>query len=491
LIRLLMALCLMATPLAAATTETFGGATVSNSFDASPGSARSMALGGAFVALADDSSAVDWNPAGLALLTDQEVSLHHQSWLDGVIQEKAFYATPWPGYGAMGYGLTYVNWGDFEQRDFTGALTGSFNDNALGASVAWGKEWMPGLSLGLGLDGLQENLGGASSVLVGGQAGVLWFPNPLLTAGLAFSEGGGQESTATYPWTLKTGVALHLGDGPSRVALAGGINVAAGSLALVPVGVEWTFQGLLALRAGYQQSLASRQIDGLQGLTAGAGFSFKNFTLDYGVQFFGELGSSQRASLAYHFGRQELEKEGGAAQIQAATEPRPAPAPSGKELDLSEKNLAAVIAAKNALSGQASLQNWLALAWAYSDMGNATGAERACDRALDKDPEDAEARKLLKASREAQAGRDAKAVSERARGKARAYVVAKEYPQAIESYGIAIQWDPQNDLAWQGLGNAYYLTDNRDRAIHAFEKALELNPSNETLRKRLKKYREG
>jgi len=50
-------------------------------------SARAIALGGAYVGVSDDASALFWNPAGLSLLTQTEIALHHLSGLASIQQD--------------------------------------------------------------------------------------------------------------------------------------------------------------------------------------------------------------------------------------------------------------------------------------------------------------------------------------------------------------------------------------------------------------------
>ncbi len=49
--------------------------------------AKSMGMGGAFVALADDGSAAYWNPAGLWASNDRRIQFNHQNWLLDITQE--------------------------------------------------------------------------------------------------------------------------------------------------------------------------------------------------------------------------------------------------------------------------------------------------------------------------------------------------------------------------------------------------------------------
>ena len=52
--------------------------------------ARSLGMGGAFVALSDDATAVYWNPAGLAGLARMEVQVQHTEQFGGTGNHDAF-----------------------------------------------------------------------------------------------------------------------------------------------------------------------------------------------------------------------------------------------------------------------------------------------------------------------------------------------------------------------------------------------------------------
>src|SRR5438128_9985999 len=56
--------------------------------------ARAVGLGESFVAVANDPSAIFWNPAGLASMQRQEVELNHVSWPGDVNYEHLAYVLP-------------------------------------------------------------------------------------------------------------------------------------------------------------------------------------------------------------------------------------------------------------------------------------------------------------------------------------------------------------------------------------------------------------
>jgi len=76
----------------------------------SPG-ARAAGMGEAFVGLADDATAVYWNPAGLAFQTGKEITLMHANWLpqfdSDLTYEFAAYRHTLEGIGTLGANVTF------------------------------------------------------------------------------------------------------------------------------------------------------------------------------------------------------------------------------------------------------------------------------------------------------------------------------------------------------------------------------------------------
>jgi hypothetical protein len=61
------------------------------------------------------------------------------------------------------------------------------------------------------------------------------------------------------------------------------------------------------------------------------------------------------------------------------------------------------------------------------------------------------------------------------------FYAAKDYASAIASYLEAIQADPNNAVAYQGLGNCHYMLNMKEDALDAYQKSLALNPDNPSL----------
>src|SRR5438093_920565 len=99
-------LCLfLACPLAASQ-STFSAAGNGTPFESQAGTARSVAMGSAYVAVASDASSLFFNPAGLAGIKGPELGLQHNTWLADVTEESLLYAMPlgeWGGFGVGGH----------------------------------------------------------------------------------------------------------------------------------------------------------------------------------------------------------------------------------------------------------------------------------------------------------------------------------------------------------------------------------------------------
>lgn len=79
--------------------------------------ARSLAMGKAYVALAEDASAAYWNPAGLAKLSRQEgMFLHAMLWA-GTMYDFLSYARPVTNWGTLSMGMVRLYSGGFEKRN--------------------------------------------------------------------------------------------------------------------------------------------------------------------------------------------------------------------------------------------------------------------------------------------------------------------------------------------------------------------------------------
>lgn len=277
--------------------------------------ARSLAMGGAFTAAADDATAVYWNPAAMTRVRRRSVALMHQAYIDSSYFESGAYVQNEDRLGAFGAGVEYFSAGRLKQTDAAGADIGSLfpYDLALHWSYAY---LFKDSSFAPALDGYA--LGGSiklvnSRIVNTASAGAidLGVLSPAYRDGrlrLAFSAlnlggdtvafGGNKEP---LPVILRLGAAYRLAEDWLETFELG---LPQNDRPYAALGFEHTVTTIaewgLAARAGYNtQTLGS--IDGFTGFSMGFGLGAKDGSVDYAFVPYGGLGSAHRLSLSVNF----------------------------------------------------------------------------------------------------------------------------------------------------------------------------------------------
>ncbi len=265
-------------------------------------SARADAMGSAFAGIADDSAALFFNSAGLSGLGDAQISLNHNSYLAGSFEETLLVGLPAGDLGGFAGAVQSVFWGSLDERDASGVDLGTFQDNDVALSFGWGKEWAKGFSAGVALYGTQQKIVESLYDSLSGQAGLLWKASPGLRFGLAYAGFGTPVAGQALATDLKGGTSyfFHLSADKSLLLAFTG-DAEPNSVSRLQGGIEAGYRKNIFLRMGYQLPLSNNQVTGFDNFTAGVGIHFDSITLDYAYVPYGDLGTSNRISLAYDF----------------------------------------------------------------------------------------------------------------------------------------------------------------------------------------------
>jgi len=89
-----------------------------------PDGAKASALGGAFSAWADDTSAIYWNPAGMVWLPKIQVETAFNQWFQDSFFQDLSIVVP-KDWGALGGRISYINFGSIGLRDDSGTPLGT------------------------------------------------------------------------------------------------------------------------------------------------------------------------------------------------------------------------------------------------------------------------------------------------------------------------------------------------------------------------------
>lgn len=257
--------------------------------------ARPAGLGGAFTALSDDSTAVSWNPAGLAMLSGFDMQLGYNSWFQGVGQSSVHAAgvgdrTGWGGTA------TFLSLPSSEQWGLGGNPTGSWSGRAMSASGGGGYRLGPDTSLGAVAGISSESLGRSGETGFSIGVGALHREGSLRFGATAMRVGTGAGG-GNSPTDLRLGAAWV----PSNGVVALEFHKPLDDVPSVVVGGEWTPMDYLSVRAGYRARIGGDGLSAIAGFSAGLGtgttIGDTAWRLDYAFWPMGDLGPTHRVTI--------------------------------------------------------------------------------------------------------------------------------------------------------------------------------------------------
>jgi len=277
-------------------------ASLSNPITNSSFSARAASMGSAFVAVADDSSALYWNPAGLGTLSVQELAYHHDSWLADISQDTVVLGFPSKNLGGFGLSFDYTNYGTFPGYTDIGVKTNDYSANNYGLDLGWGKQFKK-FDFGFALKQNTYNIAGMSYSAFAGDIGALWSASDKLRFGVAYTNIGTKVDGYSQASDLRLGSSYTIQSKNNKLLLAADGVIEQQGVNRIQLGAEDTLYSHLALRVGYNLPLAETDLQGLDNLTAGVGIIINNLYFDYAYVPFGDLGVANKISLSYKWGK--------------------------------------------------------------------------------------------------------------------------------------------------------------------------------------------
>ncbi|OGS22277.1 MAG: hypothetical protein A2252_06865 [Elusimicrobia bacterium RIFOXYA2_FULL_39_19] len=265
--------------------------------------ARPIGMGGAFVGVADDLNAINWNPAGLASLKGREMSATHLTWIEGMSSQYAAFGTPLNnGKGAIGLSVNSISMGEIRGYDENDAPTAVVNAGGMAVGLTYAKgELMEGkknLSGGITVRMVQETLADKSVSVPVVDIGILnkkASENGKMSLGINIQNLGSGAKYITdvdpLPQNIKVGIGYKSNE---KTTLCADYNMPSDNAGYFCAGVEYQFNQMVKLRAGYK---SGTDVD--MGVRAGVGIWKDNIGLDYAYAGYGDLGITHRISLNY------------------------------------------------------------------------------------------------------------------------------------------------------------------------------------------------
>lgn len=273
--------------------------------------ARAAAMGEAYVALSDDATAVYWNPAGIARMSGQSISLNHTSWPANILFDQAAYVfnIKWiPGMiGVNVRALTMSR--DIVRTTYLPEGTGdTFDAGEWAYGLSYARALTDKFSAGFSLNYVQTGLDDVKGSSTTFDFGTLYDVGVLgAKIGMSIQNIGSDmtfiDEKVKMPVFFRVGGSFDvMQQGENRLIAAAEFTHPPDNSEKLNLGAEYGFHDYLFLRGGYKLNYDT------QGLTAGFGVKFpltivksSVARLDYAYQDMNFLGTTHRVSVNVGF----------------------------------------------------------------------------------------------------------------------------------------------------------------------------------------------
>ncbi len=294
--------------------------------------AKALSMGGAFVGLADDESAVYYNPAGLVGLQTKALSASYMNYVADIqsgnimfvlprgttamaedeyayIEEGEEQRTP-DSKSALALAITYLSYGTIDETNSSGQVIGDFSGSDMAFTLGYANKIASQISVGANVKFIYQKVDEFSSQGLAADLGLLYrLKDGRTNVGFSASNLGVQlsglseEHKDPLPILVRAGLSHELREIPITVSGEGVLpsdNDLYGA-----IGVEFHPNLPIALRVGYSSFGSNYKTNGdkdnTAGFSFGAGFLFPKIKIDYAFLPYADLGSLHRVNLAYRW----------------------------------------------------------------------------------------------------------------------------------------------------------------------------------------------
>lgn len=258
-------------------------------------SARTLGLGGSYVANANDPLGVLWNPAGLSLMNQNELRLENARLFEDTSINGIGFAVPGSWLPSFGVTMLSLRSGEFQRTNDMNDDLGSFSESETAWMLTVSKAFSPKLAIGANVKMVQQSIEESSAGGFGFDIGGLMALTPNLRVGASATNLGGpsitlRDAAETWPMEMRGGMALAVLDGRGLVTMQ--LDHSDGLGMRFHAGTEYWLMPMFALRVGLDESQGS----------GGMSYRFApQYQLDYAAADHA-LGMTHRLGLSWKFG---------------------------------------------------------------------------------------------------------------------------------------------------------------------------------------------
>ncbi|MDO8735299.1 MAG: PorV/PorQ family protein [Elusimicrobiota bacterium] len=270
-----------------------------------PKAARTSAMAGAASAIADDSTAIFYNPAGIGFLKEKNVSLSHSEWLEDINFESISYSMPVKNKFSLGLGFEYLGIGNIQGQESMNSPTRKFNSYDFSSIVGLSYLFNKNFSVGGAVRYIEEKIDDEKTWAGSFDIGTIY--RKKINSHKNFSLGVTAQNIALK----KPQFIAQKEELPTKIVVGGSYKPLGETLLLstdlvmlknskpaVNFGCEVLIYDILKIRSGYKLDPA---YETSSRLTLGMGIIFNSLSVDYAYIPFESLTDTHIFSINYKF----------------------------------------------------------------------------------------------------------------------------------------------------------------------------------------------
>jgi hypothetical protein len=271
--------------------------------------AKAVAMAGAYSAVADDPSAIHYNPAGTAYLEKRQILAGYHNYVLDIQSGFIAHTRPFMEKYTVGVFINYLNFGNFTRTNSSGEPIGEFSGGDFLFGANFSTKIYPNIAAGINIKYMHEAADGfGSDAIAADLGGLMKLHDSLTTVAIAIHNLGAVISGYTdhkddLPMSLRIGISHSARELPIIVAIDGVLPNDNDPYA--NFGVEFYKFEPLYLRAGYslfgENYKTGSSTDGWGGFSAGFGLDVRDYHISYAFMPYMDLGSSHRITISGEF----------------------------------------------------------------------------------------------------------------------------------------------------------------------------------------------
>lgn len=268
-------------------------------------SARAVGMGGAFTGLANDESALFYNPAGITGFEEERFILGYHNYFTDMQSGFVGYVKSLSETKSIGFYINYLNYGDFIQTDESGLVTGEFGGSDFLAAFSFAFKKNYNLSFGASTKIIYEKIQDFSSSGLAFDLAARYtadrdrWGGGIMLQNLGFQLSSLGNEKDKLPARLRSGLFFNPKGLP--ITLVSDLVIPFDNDIFIALGGEYQELDPFFIRMGWNSFgsnfRTSDSEDSWAGIAFGVGFNYKRMQISYAFTPAAELGESHRITL--------------------------------------------------------------------------------------------------------------------------------------------------------------------------------------------------